>query len=265
MTRKRVILAAIAALVVLAVWLGTTSSRQSGPGQEIYVAAAASVANALERLARDFEDSCGIRVRLVLASSGLLRKKIEAGARVDAFISASARDMDLLESSGYVMAGTRQDLLRNTLVGVVEASSGLGIVEPTDLLKDEVRRIAIGDPAHVPAGIYAKQALTHMGLWERLRGKFVPCVDALAARAQVKAGGVAVAIVYGSDVISSDAIEIAFDFLPASHAEIVYPACVLADAPHAQAARAFLGFLTSAHAAEVFVAQGFEPIREEVK
>lgn len=265
MKLKRVILVAIAALVVSAMWLGTASSRQGGAGEEIYVPAAASMANALECLAKDFEDSCGIRVRLDLASSGLLRKKIEVGARVDAFISASARDMDLLESSGYVMAGTRQNLLRNTLVCVVEASSGLRIVEPADLLRDEVRRIAIGDPSHVPAGIYAKQALTHMDLWERLRGKFVPCIDARAAVAQVKAGGVGAAIVYGSDVIHSDAIEVAFDFPPASHEGIVYPVCILADTPHVEAARAFLDFLTSPHAAEVFVAQGFQPIRQEVK
>jgi len=221
MKLKRVILVVIAALVVSAMWLGTASSRQTEAGQEIYVAAAASMANGLEILAKDFEDSRGIRVRLVLASSGLLRKKIEAGVRVDAFISASARDMDLLENSGYVMARTRQALLHNTLVCVVKVSSGLRIVEPVDLLKDEVHRIAIGDPTHVPAGIYAKQALKSMDLWERLRGKFVPCIDARAAVAQVKAGGVAAAIVYGSDVISSDAIEVAFDFPPASHAEIV--------------------------------------------
>ncbi|KKL05210.1 hypothetical protein LCGC14_2608330 [marine sediment metagenome] len=265
MKLKRIILVVVTALVVSAMWLGTASSRQRGGGQEIYVAAAASMANALERLAKDFENSRGIRVRLVLASSGLLRKKIEAGARVDAFISASTRDMDLLESSGYVMPETRKDLLRNTLVCVVEASSGLRIVKPADLLKDEVRRIAIGDPSHVPAGIYAKQALMHLGLWERLRGKFVPCIDARACVGQVKAGGVAVAIVYGSDVMSGDTIEVAFDFPPPTHAGIVYPVCILADAPHAENARAFLDFLTSTHAAAVFAEQGFESIRKEVK
>lgn len=265
MRLKRVILAVVAALVVSAIWIGTSNSRQTEAGREIYVAAAASMAGALDRLAKDFEDSRGIRVRLVLASSGLLRKKIEAGARMDVFISASAGDMDLIENSGYVMAGTRQDLLRNTLVCVVDTSSGLRIVKPVDLLGGEVRRIAIGDPAYVPAGIYAKEALTYMGLWDRLRSKFVPCIDARSAVAQVRAGSVAVAIIYSSDVVAGDAIEVAFDFPPASHAGIVYPACILANAPHAEAAGAFLDFLTSARAADVFAEQGFKPIRREIK
>ncbi len=263
MKLKWVVLVVSVAVVALAIQFGTgTASREEGR-EEIYVPAAVSLGNAMERLARDFEDSYGIRVQLDLASSGLLRKRIEAGAPADAFVSASTRDVDLLENSGYLVSETRRDLLGNTLVCVVEASSTLRIVRPADLLKDEVRWIAIGDPTHVPAGIYAKQALVHMGLWKRLAGKLVPCIDARAAMAQVRTGAVEAAIVYSSDVHAASELKMVFGFPQSSHEAIVYAVCVLKGAAHPVAAGAFLEFLCSPEAAGVFAIYGFKPVHEE--
>ncbi len=253
------------AVVALAALLMIDRGDAHARGQEIYVPAAASMAVALERLAAEFENSTGVKVRLDMASSGLLRKKIQAGARVDAFISASARDMDMLEQSGHVMAGTRRDLLRNTLVCVVRNESTLRIASLADLAGEDVRRIAIGDPAHVPAGIYAKEALTSAGMWDVLYDKLVPCADARAAVVQVKVGAVQAGIVYVSDVATSTEFAVAFEFPPGGHTPIVYPACVLSDATSPASAGEFIEFLGTDHAADVFAACGFESISGKVK
>ncbi len=265
MKRKHLILVMIAAVLATAVWFATGASQRTKHRDEIYVPAAVSLAKAIELLARDFEDAHGIGVRVDFGSSGLLRKKIEAGARMDVFVSASEWDMNMLAAGGHVIGETRRELLRNTLVCVLDGSSTLRVVAATDLLSDDVRRIAIGDPAHVPAGIYAKEALEHMGLWADLGRKFIPCIDARAALVQVKVGSVEAAIVYASDVASAPAVKLAFRFPPASHSPIIYPACVLKESPRPKAAKAFLDFLSGDHAAKVFAAQGFEPIRNEVK
>lgn len=265
MKREQFILVIIGVLIAAAALFATGASDRIEHREVIYVATAASMADAMGTLAKAFEDTHGIRVRLDLASSGLLRMKIEAGARIDVFVSASARDMDLLAESGYVMNATQRRILRNTLVCVVGKSSAARIANAGDLLSDDVSRIAIGDPAHVPAGIYAKQSLENMGLWARLRSKSVRCIDVRSALVQVKTGAVDAAIVYASDVTTFPAVKLAFTFAPASHSEIIYPACVLRDSPQPTAAKAFLDFLNSDYAATVFAAHHFEPIGDELE
>lgn len=260
MKRERLILVIIGVLLAAAGLFATGGSDRTDPSKVIYVSVAASMAGAMERLAKDFEENHGIQVRLDLGSSGLLRRKIEVGLRIDVFVSASARDMDLLAESGFVMSGTRRQILRNKLVCIVGKSSAVPLADAGDLLSDNVRRIAIGDPAHVPAGIYAKQSLEYMGLWPRLRSKFIRCIDARSALVQVKTGTVAAAIVYASDIRSNPAVKLAFAFPPASHADIIYPACVLKNSPQPDAAKAFVDFLSSDYAATVFAAYDFTSI-----
>ncbi len=265
MKREYLVSVVIAVLFAAAALFATGASYRTEHREAIYVATAASMADAMGHLAKAFEDTHGIRVRLDLASSGLLRKKIEAGARIDVFVSASTRDMDLLAESGYVMSGTRRQILRNTLVCVVGRSSAARVKDAGDLLSDNVSRIAIGDPTHVPAGIYAKGSLENMGLWAPLRSKFIRCIDARSALVQVKTGAVDAAIVYVSDLSTAPAVKLAFTFAPASHSEIIYPACVLTDSPQPTAAKAFLDFLKSDYAAKVFAAHDFEPIHDKLE
>jgi molybdate transport system permease protein len=123
-----------------------------------------------------------------------------------------------------------------------------------------VRRIAIGDPAHVPAGEYARETLQRLGLWEGLQPRLVPSADVRAALAQAESGAVEAAIVYRTDAAISPDVRIAFEFPAASHAPIIYPAAVLKDAPHPVAARAFLDWLSSDSAAEMFSEYGFTPL-----
>ncbi len=264
--KVKLILSAAIVLILagLAFWRGAPSGRREVAG-EIYVSAASSLTDVLEHLAKDFERSHRIRVRSDFSSSGVLRVKIEAGAKVDAFLSASARDMDLLEDAGYLCTGTRRDLLRNSLVCVVPAASTLHLATADDLLRKEVQHIAIGDPDHAPAGIYGKQALLQLNLWDQLGRKLVPCADVRAVLAQAELGTVEAAIVYSSDADVSDRVKVAFAFPDTSHMPIVYSAGVLKHAPHPEAARKFLDFLTSSSAAKVFTEYGFEPISREAE
>lgn len=261
--KVKMILCASIVLVLagVAFWRGAPSGRREGAAGEIHVSAASSLTDVLEHLAKEFERSQGIRVHVDFASSGVLRVKIEAGARADVFVSASAKDMDLLEDAGYLSTATRRDVLRNSLVCVVPASSTNRVATAADLLSREVRRVAIGDPDHVPAGIYCKEALLRLRLWDQLRGKLVPCADVRAALAQAEFGTVEAAIVYGSDAYMSERVKVAFVFPGTSHTPIIYSAGLLMRAPHPEAARRFLDFLTSS-AAKVFREYGFEPIAD---
>jgi len=255
----------VVVLAGLAFWRGTPSGPGDVAGGEIYVFAASSLTDVLDHLAKEFERSHGIRVRPDLSSSGVLRMKIEAGARVDAFLSASVKDMDLLEEAGYLSKATRRDFLRNSLVCVVPAASTCRVATAADLLRREVRRIAIGDPDHVPAGLYGKEALLRLNLWSQLARKLVPCADARAALAQAELGTVEAAIVYGSDADVSSRVNVAFAFPDTSHTPIVYSAGLLKRALHPEAARKFLDFLTSASAKRVFTEYGFEPITDGIE
>ncbi len=249
---------------VAIVWLGVGgASRNRSADARIYVAAAASLTSVLEQLGRDFERSSGLEVRLDFASSGLLRKKIEAGAPVDAFLSASTRQMDMLERSGHLVSGTRRDVLRNSLVCVVPTTSDLRIDSAEDLLREDIRWVAVGDPGHVPAGMYARQALIGLGLWERLGGKLAPSVHVRAAMALVETRTAQAAIVYRSDASITDKVTVAFVFPEDSHKPIVYPACVLKRARRPSEAKAFLDFLNSDHAVEVFAANGFLTVTDK--
>jgi molybdate transport system permease protein len=260
--RLAVPVAIFAALIAAAFWPVTPKSASTA--EPITVMAAASLADALPEIGDAFEQANGPAVQCDFASSGILMAKIEAGARPDLFIAASSVEMDQLQFAGRVKADDRRDLLRNRLVCVVPRTSTASISSPADLEGPSMRRIAIGDPAHVPAGRYAREALLRLGLWERLRPRIVPSADVRAALAQAESGAVDAAIVYRTDAaVVADDVRTAFEFSESSHAPIRYPAACLAGAPHPGAARAFLDFLTSAPASAVFSSYGFTPVGGE--
>ncbi len=169
---------------------GLSGSKHDDSVKVITVFAASSLADVLEYLVVEFEHSNGVHVNLDFSSSGLLRAKITAGAEADAFLSASVKDMDLLQYKGFIAGKKRRDLLTNSLVCVVPVSSKQQIASPDDLLDERVCQISIGDPEHVPAGIYTREALITMGLWNKLISKLVPCADVRSTLAHAELGTV---------------------------------------------------------------------------
>jgi molybdate transport system substrate-binding protein len=227
------------------------------PKPEILVFAAASLTDALEEIGGDFETRTGVRVVLSFAGSNTLARQIQAGAPADIFLSANLERMDELEGAGLVRPEDRVSLLSNRLAVVVARGSSLAVRAPGDLAR--ARRLALGDPEAVPAGIYARLWLEGLGLWERLRGRVIPTLDVRAALAAVESGGAEAGIVYRTDARLSSKVRVALEVPAEEGPRIVYPAARLA-ASRAPAARDFLEHLASPRSREVFARLGFEPL-----
>lgn len=230
----------------------------TGP-EPITVSAAISLTNALEEIARAHEAAGGGPVRLNFAGSNVLARQIANGAPVDLFISADEAQMDLVEQAGAVMPGTRIALLGNQLA-VIASRAHAPIRDLDALARRDIRRIAVGDPAAVPAGVYARQYLEAKGKWAVLGPKLVPLPNVRAALTAVAKGSADAGIVYESDVIASDAVEVAFVIPAAEGPRIVYPAALVRRTARRAEAERFLAFLRGPAATAVFERHKFVPL-----
>jgi len=138
---------------------------------DLHVFAAASLTDAMKQVGASFEKESRINVSFNFGASNLLARQTEEGAPADVFVSADEAKMDQLQKAGLINSSSRRDLLGNSLVIVAPADSSLTIGTTADLLKPGIRKIALADPTAVPAGIYAREFLTHEGLWEKLKAK----------------------------------------------------------------------------------------------
>ncbi len=201
----------------------------------------------------------GPSVRPVFAASSALAKQISQGAPADLFLSASANWMDYLEDRTVIDPATRVDLLGNRLVLVTPADSQLSLsIAPGFPLARELDggRLAIGDPAHVPAGIYAKAALETLGVWGDLAGKTARTANVRVALALVERGEVAAGIVYESDLEISSRVRPAGLFPETAHPAITYPLARITGSS-SPAAEHFYRFLQGPEAEAIFRAHGF--------
>ena len=227
---------------------------------EIHVFAAASLAEALQEIGGAYAAATGDRPVFNLGASSMLARQIEAGAPADVFLSADEAKMNALAAKKLIRAETRRDLLSNTLV-VVAAENAATLTRPADLAAPDVKKLALAEPQTVPAGIYAREFLTKLGLWEAVRARVLPCDNARAALATVEAGHAEAGIVYKTDAVISQKVRVAFEVAAASGPKIVYPGAVIARTKQPTAARKFLEHLAGADAQKVFARFGFLPPR----
>ena len=223
----------------------------------LLVSAAASLSEAVGAVADRFEEEQGFRVLLNVAGSQVLASQIIEGAPADVFISADVLQMERAAAAGRIDAARRVDLLSNRLVIVVPSDRAGTVAAPRDLANASIRRIALGDPEAVPAGVYARRYLESQGLWEPLAGRIVPAGSVRAALRAVEAGTVDAGIVYRTDVRTSAGAVVAFAVPPEDGPSIVYPAAVARDAPNPAGAARFLDYLQSDAARRRFDAAGF--------
>lgn len=238
-----------------------------GPGRAeaddaaITVFAAASTADFLGAFARRYEADTGERVRCRFDASSTLAGRIEGGARSDVFVAGDPPLMDRLEDAGLIEPSTRRDLLANAIVLVIPAEHFLGITvafkmdHQFDFASVWTGKIAVADPSHVPAGIYARQAMTALGWWDDVQDRLVRVSDVRAAVRLVERGEVNYAIVYASDASAIEAVAVAAVFPPESHDPILYPAALCTGA--SDEARAFLEALAAPETAELRESFGF--------
>ena len=229
-------------------------------GDRVLVFAAASLKNALEEAVVPWEAATGNDAVLSFAGSSVLARQIALGAPAELFISANPEWMDHLQTGGHLQAGTRRDLLGNRLVLACKAPAG-----PVDLTAPGALEAALGDRPlaialadAVPAGIYAKAALTRYGLWNSVARRAAQADNVRAALALVARGEAACGVVYATDAASEPAVAIAAEFPAESHPAIVYPAALTAAA--GTAASDLLAYLSGADARAVFARWGFRPL-----
>src|ERR1700733_298032 len=223
----------------------------------VTVSAAISLKDALDQLGREFErDHPGAKVTFNYGGSGTLQHQIEQGAPVDVFFAAAQKQMDALQSAGLIVTETRHDIVANDLVLIAPSASD-DIHTFQDLAKSSVKTVALGEPETVPAGMYAQETLEKLGLWEAVKKKAVYAKDVRQVLTFVATGNADAGLVYRTDAQTSPKIRTIFTAPPSSHDPIVYPAAVLKNSKDQAAARAFLEFLETPHALEIFKTYGF--------
>lgn len=241
--------------------LTTVVAVQAVAADKITVFAAASLTNALQEVAAQYKASHhNVEVVPSFASSSTLARQIEAGAPADIFISADQKWMDYAIEKKTIDTATRKTLLGNSLVVVAPKASA----QPSLTISKETPwltllnggRLAVGDPAHVPAGIYAKQALSWLGAWDAVESHLAPSEDVRGALALVERGEAPLGIVYGSDAVASKGVKVVGEFPEASHPKVEYPLAIVAGHKNA-AVDSFYRYLQGPQAAAVFKHYGF--------
>lgn len=245
--------------LALALSLGLAAARlpSLASAADVTVFAAASLSDALRELAPACASKTGHTMKFNLGASGPLARQIEEGAPADVFFSADEARMDQLAQRGRLLDGTRQTVLANTLVVVVHADSPLKLSALEELREPTFARIAIGEPATVPAGTYTKQHLTKLLLWDALQTKMVPVENVRAALAVVESGNADAGFVYRTDALAARKARIALEVSLADGPRIAYPVAVVKESKQTEAARAVVAFLAGAEAQAVFVRHGF--------
>ena len=229
--------------------------------EELVIFGAMSLTDALTEVSQRFGTVQNVKVYCNFAGSSTLQRQIEKGAPADVFISASPKQIDALQGEGLLYEDSRRVILSNRLVLVAPVNSPLAMTNVQPLAQDAIRRIAIGEPNSVPAGIYGREALTHLGVWSIIQPKLIPSADVRSTLAYVESGEVDVGIVYQTDAGLSKKVRIIYQFPDSSHSPIVYPAAVLRNTGHKVLAQAFLDYLQTAEVAAIFEKYGFSVVK----
>lgn len=232
------------------------------PARAQTVFAAASLTNAMKSVAAAWANQGHPKPVTSFAASSTLARQIEQGAPANIFASADERWMNYLADHHMIVAASRKDLLANHLVLIVPANNPINVAIKPDFdlarILGAQGRLAVGDPSNVPAGIYAKQALTKLGVWSSVQQKLAPAEDVRAALLLVERGEAAAGVVYETDAKISHAVRIAGVFPPGSHPPILYPVAIVHGGDTAQA-RALLAFIEGTKARAIFARYGFSP------
>jgi molybdate transport system substrate-binding protein len=227
--------------------------------QDLTVFAAASLKEALDEAAQQFQRANSAKAVVSYAASPALAKQIENGAPADIFISADLDWMDYIDQRKLAKAGTRANLLRNRLVLIAPAESKVQTeIKPgfplLKLLGDG--RLAMADPDSVPAGKYGKAALEKLGVWSGVESRVARAENVRAALNFVARSETPLGIVYQTDANAEKKVRVVAQFPPDTYPAIIYPVAIVASSKH-PAATAFVNYLKSAEARAIFEKYGF--------
>jgi molybdate transport system substrate-binding protein len=237
----------------------SASTPEASTQTQLTVSVAASLQDVMAPIAEAYQQQePNTLIVYNFASSGTLQQQIEQGAPVDVFISASPKQIDILESKNLLKAETRKNLLKNEVV-LVTAKDSQSLQDFADLTGENITKIALGNPETVPAGQYGKEVLSHLKLYEDLTPKFVLAKDVRQVLFYVESGNVDAGIVYQTDAMLSDKITIVATAPEGSHSPILYPVAVLQQSKFPEQAQRFVDFLITDTAQSIFKDYGFTP------
>ena len=268
--KKLLLVAILLAVVVVSVgscsagffdFLGGDSSNATNTNVsgDINLAAAASLKNVYdEKLIPMFQKQYpNVKVSPTYASSGDLQTQIENGLKADIFMSAANKQMNKLIEEGYIDNSTNKQFLENKVVLIVPANSTSNITSFNDLANMS-GHIAIGDPESVPAGQYAKEVFTNLGIWNSTESKLSLGKDVTEVLNQVAQGSADCGVVYSTDAKSNDGVKVICEAPAGSlNTSVIYPVAELKNTTNPDAANAFMDFLQTKEAKDVFVEYGF--------
>jgi molybdate transport system substrate-binding protein len=256
MASRRSWLALLGATVLT---LGAGTAPAAAQNRDILVFAAASLKNALDEAAAQWQRESGKKVVISYAASNTLIKQIEQGAPADMFISADLDWMDYGQQKGLIKPDTRSNLLGNRLVLIAPKDSNISAnIQPgfdlAALLKGG--RLAMGNVDAVPAGKYGKASLEKLGAWDGVKDKIAQAESVRAALLLVARGEAPLGIVYQTDAAADPTVKIVGTFPENTHPPIIYPVALTKDSTNPDAL-AFLNFIRSPAARPIFERQGF--------
>ncbi|HCE1605665.1 TPA: molybdate ABC transporter substrate-binding protein [Vibrio parahaemolyticus] len=241
----------------LAAILSISFSTNAATDLKVY--AASSMTNAIDEIAQDFKEKYDVTVTPVYGGSSSIARQIINGAPADVFISANTKWMDYLVDEGVIDSDNVTNLVRNSLVLIAPQSSNLAAFNFADANAWEAAlngsRLALGNPTSVPAGMYAKESLTTLGVWKEIQTKVAPAKNVRLALALVERGEAPLGVVYKTDAQLTSKVKIVGEFASDTHAAIVYPAAVVNDSTES---RQFFQYLKSEDAKRVFAHYGFQ-------
>ena len=226
---------------------------------ELVISAAASMQQVLEEIRLLYNQRYPqAKIVFNFGSSGTLQYQIEQGAAVDIFISAAPQQMNRLAEKKLLVSKTRQNLVENQMVLVVPKDDK-AIARFADLTDRSVNKIALGEPNSVPAGQYAQEILTSLNIIDEVKAKAVYGKDVRQVFNYVATGNIDAGIVYRTDAIDADRVEIVDTAPPSAYSPVVYPVAIMKESKNIQAAEQMLQFLLSDEAQAIFQRNGFLP------
>ena len=194
-------------------------------------------------------------------SSGSLQQQIEQGAPTDIFLSAAPKQMNALQRKGLLLTETRQDLLKNRVVLIVLKGTNNNLTFGS-LNKAEFKKVALGDPASVPAGQYGKEVLSSLELYKKIDSKLIFGKNTRQIVFYVETGNVDAGLVYETDVRISEKVKIVDTASESYHSPIIYPVSVIRNSKYPEEAKKFTEFLFSEEVKNIFQNYGFSLVKE---
>ena len=229
---------------------------------ELTILAAASLTDVCDEIKKRYEaEHEGVTLNFSYGSSGALQTQIEEGAPADIFFSAAAKQMDALNEEGLMDSDSIVKLLENKIVLVVPADSDIDLTSFEDVVTDKVFMIGLGEPESVPAGQYAEEVFTSLGVLDQVKVKANYGSDVRTVLSWVETGAVDCGIVYATDAYSTDGVKIVAEAPEGSCRQVIYPVGIVKGSEHAEAAADFTAYLQERETLALFESYGFSRLQ----